>query len=110
MFLCSDTAQELMPRLLTFLSHFALALAQCTQAIGIRSVGESISDSCRLVKRCEYSLLYNLGNFESPWLYERSTYAIGTGGSSKELRARDVGNVSCIWGNVSAGVFRAMCL
>ena len=26
----------------TFLSHFALALAQCTQAIGIRSVGDSI--------------------------------------------------------------------
>lgn len=27
---------------LTFLSHLALAFAQCTQAIGIRSVGESI--------------------------------------------------------------------
>lgn len=28
---------------LTFLSHFAFAFAQWTQAIGIRSVGESIS-------------------------------------------------------------------
>jgi hypothetical protein len=28
----------------TFLSHFALAFAQCTQAMGIRSVGESIMD------------------------------------------------------------------
>src|SRR5258707_1156680 len=101
MFLCSDTAQELMSSLLTFLSHFALALAQCTQAIGIRSVGESIAASCRLVKRCECSLLYSLGNFESPWLCERSTYAMATGGCSNELRARVVGNVSCIRGNVS---------
>jgi hypothetical protein len=28
---------------LTFLSHFAFALAQCTQAMGIRSVGESMT-------------------------------------------------------------------
>ena len=34
---------------LTFLSHLAFALAQCTQAIGIRSVGESIMNYMSLV-------------------------------------------------------------
>lgn len=45
---------------LTILSHFAFALAQCTQAIGIRSVGDSMADRRSLVQCLWYPVSCNL--------------------------------------------------
>lgn len=56
--------------MLTFLSHFAFALAQCTQAIGIRSVGDSMA-GCRSLAQCLAGIVFfDLDESESPLLYE----------------------------------------
>lgn len=84
--------------MLTFLSHFAFAFAQCTQAIGIRSVGDSMAGCCSLVQclcSIEYftnSRIYGSRGSMSDRRALRSTKGI----CKQSLRRGSGGNVSCV--------------